>query len=506
MSFGDVEFALFLPVALALFWLLPRLWPLPRRAPVQNACLLVLSYTFYASWSLTLLPLLVASTLVDYALGRFIGARRPEPRAPDSPEKRSAQRAVRWALAGSLLWNLGLLGWFKYVGFFATALNQLLGTVGLDMALPVLQFALPVGISYYTLIKLSYVFDVYLGRQQPCRDLLTFATFVAFFPQIVAGPIVRSGEMLPQYAAPRALTPKALRAAALIFLIGYVRKAYVSDILAQTLVNPVFAQPDQFGALAHWMGLVGFGLQVYCDFAGYSEMAIGCAGLFGMALPVNFDRPFLSRSLFEFWRRWHITLNQWLFDYIYHQLAATRGWFRGRLDVGLMLVFLVSGLWHGAAWGFVIWGVLHGVGLVVNRRWDVYYRGRCKKDRAWVARRKSRSYALASWALTQTFFMVTLLPFRAPGWALLSAYAAGMVRNVGHALFEVPGLNTLFGLAMCGAFLAADHALAFAPFARVGRRFLALPTPVRGLAYGAVVVFLIVFVPAAGGTFIYAKF
>ncbi len=500
MSFSDIEFAFFLPVVWATFWLVPR------RVTAQNAFILGASYLFYATWSLQLLPMLVASTLVDFFLARAIEKHRPANRAEDTPAVRSARRRTRLALAASLVWNLGLLGWFKYVGFFAAALNEMLGLFGLTSALPVLEFALPVGISYYTLIKLGYVFDVYLGRAKACRNLLTFATFVAFFPQIVAGPIVRGRDLLPQFEKPRTVTATALRAAALLFLIGYVRKAYVSDVLALNLVNPVFNHPEGYSALAHWAALLGFAGQVYCDFDGYSEMAIGCAAFFGVTLPVNFDRPFLSRSLFEFWRRWHITLNQWLFDYIYNLLTTSRGWFRGRLDLGLMLVFLASGLWHGAAWGFVIWGVLHGIGLVVNRRWDVFYRGLCRKDRSWVKRRKSRSYALTAWALTQVFFVLTLLPFRIPGWDALVSFCAGLLSSPGAALVEVPGLTTYFGLACCALFLAGDHLLAFAPGRRLSAAFFRLPTPARGLAYGLILVFLGVFLPPAGGAFIYARF
>lgn len=500
MSFSDLEFAFFLPLALLTFWLVPR------RAAAQNLFLLGASYLFYATWSLQLLPLLVASTLVDFFLARYIDTHRPANRSEDTPAVRSGRRRARLALAASMVWNLGLLCWFKYVGFFATALNEMLGLFGLASALPVLELALPVGISYYTLIKLGYVFDIYLGRAKASRNLLTFATFVAFFPQIVAGPIVRGRDLLPQYEKPRTVTATALRAAALLFLIGYVRKAYVSDVLALNLVNPIFAQPEGYSVLAHWAALLGFAGQVYCDFAGYSEMAIGCAAFFGVTLPVNFDRPFLSRSLFEFWRRWHITLNQWLFDYIYNLLTTSRGWFRGRLDIGLMLVFLASGLWHGAAWGFVIWGVLHGIGLVINRRWDVFYRGLCRKDRVWVKRRKTRTYALSAWALTQIFFVLTLLPFRVPGWEPLVKFTSGLLSSPGTALLEVPGLTTYFGLACCGLFLVGEHLFVFGPFRRLGAAFFRLPAPARGLAYGLVLVFLIAFLPPAGGAFIYARF
>ena len=501
MSFSDVEFAFFLPLAFVAFWLLPR------RARVQNAGLLLASYAFYATWNVRLLGLLVATTLVDYVLARFIGRHRPATRAAETPEVRRGRRLARAGLAASLTWNLGLLGYFKYANFFVDSLNGLLSSVGLDSSLPIVALALPVGISYFTLIKLGVVIDVYLGRQAPCEDLLTWATFVAFFPQVVAGPVVRGRDLLPQYAKARVLDPAVLRAGALLFLVGYARKAYLADFLALNVVNPAFADPASYSVVGHWVGLLGFAAQVYCDFAGYSEMAIGCAALFGVTLPENFKQPFLSRSLFEFWRRWHITLNTWLFDYIYGLMTTSRGRLRGRLDLGLMLVFLASGLWHGAAWGFVIWGALHGVGLVVNRRWDVFYRGLCKQDRVWVARRRTRTYAAAGWALTQGFFVLTLLPFRVPDWAGLVAYARGLVVSAGGAWVEVPSLTTYFGLAVVAGFLWVEHALALSERARALRdAFFAAPAPLRGVVYGLALVCLAVFLPPAGGAFIYARF
>lgn len=390
MSLAEVEFAFFFPAVFLVYWLLPR------RATWQNAVLLAASYLFYASWNPRLLPLLALSTAVDYWVARYLGR---ELRPGDAAAKPGHEHGRSAALGLSLACNLGVLGYFKYAGFFAESLNALLTAIGLPGSLPVLRLALPIGISFYTVQKIGYVLDVYYGRLEPCRSGLSFATFVAFFPQLLAGPITRGGPMLPQFSAPRRLTPEAVSSGAATFLIGLVLKAYVADLLARELVDPVFAAPGEYARGAHWAALLGYAAQVFGDFAGYSLMAIGVGRLLGFELPRNFNYPFLSTSLPEFWQRWHITLNTWLFDYLYGPLVTSRSFLRGRLDLCFLLVFGVSGLWHGATWSFVLWGVWHGLGLAAHRRWDEFYRGLCRKDRAYVALRRSTGYAAGAWLL-----------------------------------------------------------------------------------------------------------
>lgn len=497
MILSEIELAWFLPVVLVLHWLLPR------RAAWQNAFVLVASYVFYASWNVRLLPLILIATAVDYAVGRWLGQHA----APDEGEPAPALlRRRRLALAASLAWNLGALVFFKYYGWFAESLNALLVRFGMPDSLPVLGLALPLGISYYTLQKLGYVIDVYHGRQAPTRSLLTFATFTAFFPQLIAGPISRASELLPQLEAPRRLDPDRLRAGAGAFLLGFVLKAYAAEILGRYVVNPVFAAPAEFSVLGHWMALFGYAGQVFSDFAGYSLMAIGVGRFLGVELPQNFNFPFLSKSLFEFWRRWHITLNRWLFDYIYGAIATSRGWWRGRLDLGLMLVFLASGIWHGAAATFVVWGALHGVGLIVNRRWDEWYRRQCRKDRKYVALRKSAGYAAAGWVLTQAFFLFSLIPFRAPSLSDASRFAAGLFTSAGTELPGFYDFNRSFNLACVAVLLVAYHFAGLTPGQKATGFFFRLPAPVRGCVYGLVVVFLALLMPTGGGAFIYAQF
>lgn len=489
MSFTGIEFFYFLPVVFLLYWLLPR------RAALQNAFLLAISYLFYLSWSPRLLLVLLLATVVDYVLARDIEDH------PDQPGRRKA------ALALSLCYNLGQLAFFKYSGFFAESLSGLFAAIGVSVKVPVLRVVLPLGISFYTFQKLSYILDVYYGRLPACRSPLDFATYVAFFPQLTAGPIVRGGDLLPQYAAARQPSLAQLHEGATTFLLGFFKKAFVADYLAQYVVDPVFAQPASFSTAGHWLALMGYCAQVFCDFSGYSEMAIGTGRLFGIELPQNFDYPFLSKTLMEFWRRWHITLNTWFFDYVYGPLTTGEGRMRGRLDLGFMVVFLLSGLWHGARWTFVLWGALHGLGLIAYRRWDVYYRSLCRKDRKYVALRKGLPYAAGAWFVTQLFFLLTLIPFRAPSLAAAGAYARALVSAPGRLVLspDVPPLRAL-NLAVIALFMVGYHLLALPRFQPLRARFFALPALLRGVAYGLLIVYLLLFVPLAGGTFIYAQF
>ena len=492
MILSEIEFLFFLPVVFLAHWLLPR------RAAWQNVFLLAASYAFYITWNVRLLPLLLVATLVDYRVGIEISARSGE-----DPEGR---RRRRWLLALSLTVNLGTLAFFKYSGFFAESLNALLTSLGLQPSLPVVRMLLPLGLSYYSLQKLGYILDVYQGRQPPCRSLLQFALFTAFFPQLIAGPISRAERLLPQLAEPRQLDPARLRSGAATFLAGFAQKAYVADYLGRSVVDPIFHGASAYSVAGHWIGLVGYAFQVFCDFAGYSLMAIGCARLFAIELPTNFTTPFLSRSLFDFWRRWHITLNMWLFEYIYTPLTTSRGFFRGRFDAALLITFLVSGLWHGATASFAVWGIAQGVGMVVVRRWDELYRGLCRRDRTWVAVRRSPWYQAAAWMLTQGFFVLTLVPFRAPSFDAALVYLRGLVSSTGDKMPDLLAMKSAYNLLFCALFLVAYHLALTEEGKPLRERFLALPAPVRGFAYGVVVVVLCLVMPAGAGAFIYGQF
>lgn len=487
MNFVEIETLFVLPLMLAAYWLLPR------KTNWQNAGLLLLSWVFYMAWDWRWLPLLWVGTAIDFFSARYME------RHKDVVLKR------RYALATSVTWNLGVLCYFKYANFFLDSGANFLSWMGFTASAPVLSVVLPLGISFYTLQRLSYVFDVYSGREKAASSLLNFAVYASYFPQLTAGPIARASELLAQLNEPRRLTADLVAKGAGAFLLGYALKAWLADSLGDHVVDRVFAEPSSWSVAAHWFALFGYALQVFGDFAGYSLIAIGCSRFFGIELPTNFEHPFLSRSLPEFWRRWHITLNRWLFDYIYSPLTTSRGWFRGRMDVALMITFLISGLWHGAAATFVLWGAIHGVGMVVQRRWDEKYRSWCRRDRRFVQWRKGFAYAACAWALTQLVFVLSLLPFRAGSVSRLGEFTAGMFGNGGTQHFDTWWVDVgdlLLGIGL----VALYHFSGTRSGAALQARFFSLPAPVRGSVYGACIVYLLVFVPVGAGTFIYQQF
>ncbi len=309
------------------------------------------SYVFYGAWDWRFLGLIVLSTVVNQSSGQAIH------RAEGNTRKR--------LVVGAVAVNLGLLAWFKYYGFFATSLINLFSRIGVDLPLPLLNITLPVGISFFTFQALSYVIDIYRGEQEP-TSLRDFALFLAFFPQLVAGPIVRSSEFLPQLAKRR--DPRRVEAPEAFLLIagGLFKKVVVANTLAVSLVDPVFAGPQNYSALEVLVAIYAYAVQIYADFSGYTDIAIGVALLMGFRFPQNFDRPYTATSLQDFWRRWHITLSRWLRDYLYIPLGGSRAGERATYR-NVMLTMLLGGLWHGAAWTFVLWGGLHGLGLAWER-------------------------------------------------------------------------------------------------------------------------------------------
>ncbi|MHB1535738.1 MAG: MBOAT family O-acyltransferase, partial [Acidimicrobiales bacterium] len=304
MTFNSLQYAAFLPAV----WL--AYWRLPRRG--QNVLLLAASYFFYGAFDWRFLGLLMLSTGTDFTVGQLLGR-------TEDPAKRRAIFAI------SLLVNLGILGFFKYFDFFTHQGAQFLHHLGINLAPPVLRVLLPIGISFYTFHGISYTFDVFRRHIQPTRSLLSFAVFVAFFPQLVAGPIGRAQLQLPQFERERRFPdPEQRRRAYLLILLGLFKKIAIADAIAP-YVNQTFASPSAEGALSLVLGAWGFGLQIYGDFSGYSDIARGSAQLLGIDLPLNFNQPYLSRSITEFWRRWHISLSNWLRDYLYVPLGGNRG-------------------------------------------------------------------------------------------------------------------------------------------------------------------------------------
>ena len=338
----------------------------------------------------------------------------------------------------SLALNLGLLGVFKYYGFFVESARGLLDALGIALHARVPEIVLPVGISFYTFQTLSYTIDVYRRRIEPLHSLPDFALFVSFFPQLVAGPIVRASDFLPQLERRPRWADVAVRRALVLFLVGFVKKACIADGVAP-VVDRVFAHPALWTSSAVWTAVLLYAVQIYCDFSGYTDMAIACAELLGFRLEKNFDFPYVARSVTEFWRRWHISLSGWLRDYLYIPLGGNRG---GRLAThrNLLLTMLLGGLWHGAAWTFVAWGGLHGVALAAHKEWRRWLGGGSGGGPRPDLRRRLPELpapvaAGAGWAATFVWVCLAWIFFRAQSFA----DAAVLVRS----FFGVPGAASL---------------------------------------------------------------
>lgn len=345
MSFTEIIFAPFLFLTFFFFFLVRK------HLKAQIIVLLIASYIFYGWWNITFLWLIVASSVLDYGMGLLIGNAR-------TPGKRKIFLLI------SLTGNLGLLAYFKYADFFVRSAGAALASVGLDPHWPLLNIVLPVGISFYTFQSMSYTIDVYYGHIKPERSLAGFLFFVAAFPQLVAGPIVRAKEFLPQLKSN--LFERSDETGLFFILYGLCKKIFLADMLGFYLADPVFKDPGQFSPVELLLGVYAYAFQIFFDFSAYSDIAIGLGMLFGLTFPVNFRSPYLAGNPTEFWRRWHITLSTWLRDYLYIPLGGNRVG-RNRMLFNLMAVMLLGGLWHGANWTFVIWGGLHGLYLVVYK-------------------------------------------------------------------------------------------------------------------------------------------
>jgi len=347
MLFNSIDFAIFLPIVFGLFWTLGR-----YGATVQNWILLTASYVFYGFWDWRFLGLLAFSSAFDY----FVGA------ALYKQEDKRKRKTLFWA---SVAVNLTLLGFFKYYNFFADSFVNAFSFFGQSVSLGSLKVLLPVGISFYTFQSMSYAFDIYRRELEPVKSIVPFMTFVAFFPHMVAGPIQRASFFLPQFLTHKHFTYDLAAKGLKIMLFGFFTKVVVADRLA-LYVDAVYGNVDLHTGWSHLLATFFFAFQIYGDFAGYSLIAIGCALLFGFHMSPNFNRPYFSGSFREFWSRWHMSLSTWFKDYLYIPLGGNRG-SKSRTYANLFTTFVVSGLWHGANWTFVIWGALHGGYQIVER-------------------------------------------------------------------------------------------------------------------------------------------
>jgi D-alanyl-lipoteichoic acid acyltransferase DltB (MBOAT superfamily) len=341
-----------LPFAVFFAVVFPAYWLLRKRTP-QNILLLIASYVFYAWWDPRFLLLLAGTTVVDFFAVQQI-------------EKADEERRRKAWMIFSVAINLAVLGFFKYYGFFVDSASSMLNKLGLDAPDPALKFLLPVGISFYVFHEISYAVDVYRRRTNAEHDIVVYAVYIAFFPQLVAGPITRAAHMLPQFRRSRRFPDsEQLYSAGVLILSGLFKKVVLADGVAP-IVNDIFGRPEGRGAIPLAIGMIGFSIQIYGDFAGYTDIARGVARLLGIDIPRNFEQPYLSRNITQFWRTWHISLSSFLHDYLYVPLGGNRHgkWITYR---NLMITMLLGGLWHGASWTFVVWGGLHGLALATHR-------------------------------------------------------------------------------------------------------------------------------------------
>ena len=435
MVFSSLRFFVFLYVVLVLF----GVW----RSGSVRARKVVLAFAsslFYAAWDWRYLGLLLAISVIDYVCAARIHA----------SDDRRVRRA--WLLA-SVVSNLAILGYFKYYGFFVENLNGLLGTWGMTFAAK--DILLPAGISFYTFKSLSYTIDVYRRQIEPCRSQLDYTTFITFFPELIAGPIVRASVFLPQLERPIGPSLDRVTSGVSLFLLGLTKKVLIADNLAP-VVDEVFRNPAAYSGGMLWLATLAYGLQIYCDFAGYSDMAIATARMIGYDLPKNFDMPYAAATITDFWRRWHITLSEWLRDYLYIPLGGNRGgtWKTYR---NLFLTMLLGGLWHGSSWNFVLWGALHGGALAVHKAF------RERAGDRW------RMPVPLAWALTFVFAQLCWIPFRAKDFSTTALFFQRMV-TFERGLFWVPSAlvwGTLLAVAGHAIGLWLSGRLRFAPPATV---------------------------------------
>ena len=405
MLFPTIDFLLFFTVVAA------AMVPLRRHHQTRKRVLVLASYVFYAQWNWRFCLLLAFSSVVTFTAGRLIAA--------------SAANSVRKRIVvATVAVHLSVLSTFKYFDFFVGSVNDLAHRLGLSHELPFFEIILPVGISFFTFHGISYVVDVYRGDVAVCRRLTDMLLYLSFFPQLVAGPIVRASCFLPQLYRPPSET-LALGPPLMLILGGLFKKVVVANYLATDLVDPVFFDPASFSALDLMLAAYGYAIQIYCDFSAYSDMAIGLAALLGYRFPPNFNQPYRAASLQEFWRRWHISLSSWLRDYLYKPLGGSRGgrWFTMR---NLMITMLLGGIWHGAAWKFVAWGAIHSAGLVAERALQ-------PKPRHWAVSRISR---LLATIVVFHFVCLAWVFFRADNFDTVIIYfstAAGLTTGVSQA-------------------------------------------------------------------------
>jgi alginate O-acetyltransferase complex protein AlgI len=474
MLFCSQKYLVFFTLIFLVYWALPwhrlRVW-----------LLLGASFYFYASWNKWLALIICVSTAMDYVVARGM----------DATDRQGWRKAM---LGLSLVANLGLLCYFKYADFFLQPLRETLKALHAGYTIPLLNVILPVGISFYTFEAINYTIDVYRKKVRAERSLANFMLFITFFPHLVAGPIVRARDFLPQTHRRKRFSWARMQLGAQFFLMGLFKKLAIADRMAQ-FADPVFANPQAYGSYAVWMATIAYALQIYCDFSGYTDMALGSAHMLGYKLAMNFNMPYLARNVSEFWRRWHMSLSSWLRDYLFIPLGGSRGtnWQTNR---NLMATMALGGLWHGANWTFVVWGILHGLFLIIHRGFQAFCKTRPRLD----GLLQTVPGNVVRAALTFFCVCVGWVFFRATTFTIAAEFLTRLV--IPHAGKKIDMHSS--GLWWTVVVVAICHALAVpGVWKRMSER---LPAPVLGFGYAVVLTLALVLAPDSGKAFIYFQF
>jgi alginate O-acetyltransferase complex protein AlgI len=468
MLFPTIDFAVFFALVFPVTWLLNRL----------NSCkkwfLVGVSYYFYAYWKVEYVPLLFFSSLANFVIALQIG------KLPDG----RLRLAVLWL---GVVLNLGVLGYFKYYDFFLLSLIDLFDRIGVSLPVSFVEVALPIAISFLTFHALSYIIDVYRRELPPTESLVDILFYFSFFPHLIAGPIVRAKQFLAQTT--QRSDPAAIRIGDSVFLIlgGLFKKVIIADYLATNFVDNIFRVPTNYSSGDLLLGAYAYGLQIYCDFSAYTDIAIGIANLLGYEFPQNFDQPYRAISVRDFWRRWHMSLSSWLRDYLYIPLGGNkRDTYRN-----ILVTMLLGGLWHGASFNFVIWGLLHGLGLAAERALGFPLVGESKI--AWPV-------AAMRWLVTFNLVSLAWVFFRAPSLEASYAYLGRLVSGTGWSTTVTPFVATMMVLG------AATQAIPAGWWAKLRARYETASLPVR-IAVPFVVIFVIAVAGPSGiPPFIYFQF
>lgn len=466
MLFHSLPFVGLFAVTFAVYWAV-------KAHRLRMGVVVVASIVFYATWNPWLIFLIFFSTSVDF----FIALRM---------EKVHSLRSRRMLLTGSIAVNLAILAFFKYGNFLLSSADSIFSLMGIPLVAPMYGIILPLGISFYTFEAISYIVDVYHRKIDAVRDPLDYLLYIMFFPHLIAGPIVRPDHFLPQIKQTKTFNFDRLQLGAQLFMMGLIKKAVIADNLS-IIVDPVFAAPGSYGSGAIWLAVLGYSAQIYCDFSGYTDMALGVAQTLGFKLPNNFNMPYFAANIAEFWGRWHISLSTWLRDYLYIPLGGNR---HGKWKTyrNLMITMVLGGLWHGAAWTFVAWGFYHGLLLVIHRAWR-------------SGRRRMGGLVPLSVAFT---FLCTCV-----GWVLFRAQSFGEAWLILVRMFrptEGKGLATTevaITLSALAALLIAHLIGTFVDVKKIERR-LAAPLLGAGLAMALVLAQLLS--PEDVKAFIYFQF